>query len=173
MNNIQLGIDLATSVSVVGAAVYFVFNMAKQAKLSREYTVRKQRIEQMSQIISDFSGILEMGNEIILHLNRSKADPEVYDSKKADFTEFCVTVDSYIRIKQKLLFEVWATVDDKEIINNIQSLVLEWNQTWYTAAINQDKENVPDFVELNTKIGDKVFELSLNLRKQVEESPIF
>jgi hypothetical protein len=173
MNSIQIGLDLATSVSVIGAAVYFVFNSAKQAKLTREYTVRKQRIEQMSQIISDFSGILEMGDEIILQVHKVRDGAAAHDPKLCDFTGFCVAVDSYIRIKQKLMFSVWATDDDNEIINNIQSLVREWNKNWVKAAIDGDHKNVPDFVELNTKVQNQVCELSLSLRKQIEESPIF
>lgn len=173
MNNIQLGIDLATSVSVIGAAVYFVINTTRQAKASRIFTVRKQRIEQMSQIISDFSGILELGNETIQYIRKVQDGAEEFDPKKVDFTLFCVTVDSYIRIKQKLLFAVWATNEEKEIIKEILKLTHKWNKQYVEASKNQDTKNVPDFVKLTEDIGEKVFQLSEILRKEVEKSPIF
>jgi len=167
MDYVQISIDIATSVSVIVAALSFLKTQISQSKANRVLAIRQQRIEQMSRLIADFSIILESGDRIVEKIRMAKAGREVNYSPD-DFTGFCISVDRYIRINSKLLFEVWATENEKKALGSIKELVHSWNKKFVEAAINEDISKTPDFVKLIEDLGEKVLNLSMLLRNEVE-----
>lgn len=77
MNQIQLGLDIATSVSVIAAAIGFLRSQSTQSKATRLLAVRQQRIEQMSRLVADFANILEAGDKVIEKVLMAKAGRDV------------------------------------------------------------------------------------------------
>jgi hypothetical protein len=65
MNNIQIGLDIATSLSVIGATILFLRSLVTQNKKNRTLTITKQRIENMSSIMTDFTKLIEKGEIIV------------------------------------------------------------------------------------------------------------
>ncbi len=156
-SSIQFGFDIATSISIIVAAFSFMWNSMRQ----RTFTIRKQRIVQMSKIVSDFADILDRGHIIIEDIQRGK-------SKDGDVLGgFCASVIRYNKINNTLLFEVWAKDDEKKIIDDISKLVYSWNSA-YVDAHNNNRD-VPNFPTLLEGISSKIKELSTKVRKEIEE----
>lgn len=65
MNSIQLSFEIATSISIIGAALVFLWGQIGQSKRSRVLAIRQQRIEQMSILIADFAVLLDGGDLLV------------------------------------------------------------------------------------------------------------
>jgi hypothetical protein len=167
MNEIQLGIDIATSISVIAAAISFLRQQASSSRATRLLAVRQQRIEQMSRLVADFSNILEAGDKVVEKVRLAQAGRDVNLSTD-DYTGFCYSVDRYIRINSKLLFEVWASEDEKKVLQSIGALVHSWNKKFVDAAIEKNMLAIPSFDQLVEDIGAEVVRLSTLLRAEVE-----
>ena len=61
MDKIQLGFDIATSISIMGASISYIVGQKHEGRKNREEIKKHERIKQMSKIISDFSKILNKG----------------------------------------------------------------------------------------------------------------
>lgn len=167
MNQIQIGIDIATSISVIAAAIGFLRAQAVQSRATRLLAVRQQRIEQMSRLVADFSNILEAGDKVVEKVRLAQAGRAVKLSTD-DYTGFCYSVDRYIRINSKLLFGVWASEDEKEVLKSIGALVHSWNKKFVAAAEVKNLSAIPSFDQLVEDIGAEVVRLSALLRDEVE-----
>ena len=166
MPPIQLGIDIATSVSVIGAALAFIYTQLTQAKRLRRQETRTRRIEHMAKICDDMSGILTKGDEIVSAVNRHAAGAPL-SINADDFTEFCITVDRYIRIKTICSFKVWSTPSEQKILEVMLSSVHQWNREFVEAHIDRTKP-VPSFNALLEKLKESVEQLSKAIRAEVE-----
>jgi hypothetical protein len=167
MNSIQIGLDIATSVSVVFAAITFLWTTLGQSKKARMLSIKQQRIEHMSRLVSDFSKILEDGDKIVEKVRMAQSGRELTVSAD-DYTGFCIAIDRYIRINSKLLFEVWASDAEKKVLHDIQILVHSWNKQFIEAATTNNKSEIPSFDQLIEDIGVNVKKLSSLLREEVE-----
>lgn len=61
MNNLQLGIDIATSLSVIGTAIFFVYNYKKANEEKRKKHINDLRTQQMTLVIKSLVEKLEEG----------------------------------------------------------------------------------------------------------------
>lgn len=167
MNQIQLGIDIATSISIIAAAIGFLRTQIVQASATRMLAVRQQRIDQMSRLVADFSDILEAGDKVVEKVRMAQAGRDVKISAD-DYTGFCQTVDRYIRVNSKLLFEVWASEDEKKVLQSISAHVQSWHKKFDAAVTENNVSAVPSFDKLIDDIGSEVVRLSTLLRTEVE-----
>jgi hypothetical protein len=163
---IQLGIDIATFVSVLGAALAFIYTQLTQAKRIRRVETRNRRISHMAQICEDLAEVLTKGDEIISRGNQGEArGTTTIDAD--DFTNFCISVDRYIRIKTVCSFSVWATPKEQNILNGMASAVREWNQEFVDAHVDRTKP-VPRLEELLKQLTALVSSLSQEIRSEIE-----
>ncbi|MFH1957898.1 MAG: hypothetical protein ABIJ15_05435 [bacterium] len=167
LENIMIGVDVASSISIIGAAISFVHAQRTENNKKRVQSIRQQRISEMSRLIGDFSDILNKGDLIVEKVRLAQAGREV-DLSADDYTGFCVLVDRYIRINSQLLFNVWASDNEKKLLNNIKTTVYAWNDKFMEALKTHDKRNVPDFVDLLENISKIICQISLSLRKEIE-----
>jgi len=170
MPPLQLGLDLATSLSVLGAAVAFIISLLRRERRAQASALKQQRIENMSRLINDFAKILEEGDKIVgkVRLLRDGRDVQVTED---DMTSFCVDVDRYIRINSALLFEIWASEKEKQSIEELRKLVLNWNQSFVQSANDRSQGKntpVPHFDKLISDLIPMVTALSSLLRVEVE-----
>jgi hypothetical protein len=170
MPPLQFGIDIATSLSVIGTTIVFIVFQFRQAKKSRAHAVRQQRIENMSRLISDFSTILLSGDKIVNLVRQAQAGHTVTITAN-DYTNFCADVDRYIRINSALLFEVWATPAEKKSIAKINELVHDWNKSFVAAALERSNgkiSEVPSFDELIADLTKQLTAFSSLLKAEIE-----
>ena len=168
MPPIQLGIDIATSVSVIGAALAFIYTQLTQARRARRQGVRIRRIDQMARICDDMSGILTKGDEIVAAVKRHSAGaPLKIDAD--DFTEFCIAVERYLKIKIVCSFNVWATPIEHKLIDDMLSAVHKWNRE-FVDAHNDHTKPVPSFNKLLEDLTKSVAKLSDGIRAEIESA---
>jgi hypothetical protein len=167
LENIQVGFDLAASVSIIGAAISFVRSQKNENRKKRVQAVRQQRISEMSRLIGDFSGILNKGDLIVEKIRLAQAGREVEFSAD-DYTGFCVLVDRYVRINSQLLFSVWASDTEKQLLNELTTTVHSWNNKFLDALKTHDKTSVPDFADLLEQISKIICQISLSLKTEIE-----
>lgn len=168
MPPIQFGIDIATSVSVIGAALAFIYTQMTQAKRLRRQETRNRRISHMAKICDDMSEILTKGDEIIARGNQSAASGKI-SIDADDFTNFCISVDRYIKIKTICSFSVWATPKEQQLLDGMVSAVHEWHQQFVDAHIDRTKP-VPLLDDLVKRLTGSVSNLSREIRAEVEAS---
>ena len=175
MNSIQLSIDIATSLSVVVAVITFVLNQNAQSRAVRLLAVKQQRIEQRSRLVEGFAKILEDGHKVAEKVGYMQAGRDVEISPDA-YTHFCHSIMRHIQINSKLLFEVWASEEEKKIMESISNLTFSWNNEFVEAArkaaIEKDWSTIPSFTEFLEDIGNEVAKLSSLLRKEVERANV-
>ena len=121
----------------------------------------------MSRLVADFSNILESGDKVVEKVRLAQAGRDVSISGD-DYTGFCCSVIRYIRINSKLLFEVWASEDEKKVLLSIDTLVRSWNKEFVEAVVASNSSAIPDFEKLIEDIGSEVVRLSTLLRAEVE-----
>ena len=121
----------------------------------------------MSRLVADFSNILESGDKVVEKVRLAQAGRDVSISGD-DYTGFCYSVIRYIRINSKLLFEVWASEDEKKVLLSIDTLVRSWNKEFVEAVVASNSSAIPDFEKLIEDIGSEVVRLSTLLRAEVE-----
>jgi hypothetical protein len=166
MPPIQLGIDIATSVSVIGAALAFIYTQLTQAKRFRREETKSRRISHMVKICDDLAEILTKGDEIIARGNQGAASGRVTIDAD-DFTNFCISVDRYIRIKMVCSFSVWAMPKEIAILDGMVDAVHQWHKEFIDAHIDRTKR-VPLFDELLKQLTSSVSKLSEEVRAEVE-----
>lgn len=167
---IQLGIDIATSVSVIGAALAFIYTQMTQAKRIRRAEAKNRRISHMAKICDDLAEILTKGDEIIARGNQGAAVGKVTIDAD-DFTSFCISVDRYIRIKTVCSFSVWATPKEQNILERMASAVHEWNQKFVDAHIDRTKP-VPRLEDLLKQLTALVSNFSQEIRSEIEAADV-
>jgi hypothetical protein len=124
----------------------------------------------MSRLVADFSRLLEEGDKIVYRVRQAQAGRNL-DVTLDDFTNFCVSIDSYIRINNSLLFEVWANEQEKAAIGHIQNLVRDWNRSLVEAVQRREEGEqieIPSFDKLVEELTTRVKALSSLLRAEVE-----
>ncbi len=166
MPPIQFGIDIATSISVIGAALAFIYTQMTQAKRIRRAETKNRRLSHMAKICDDLAEILTKGDEIIARGNQGAAAGKVTIDAD-DFTNFCISVDRYIRIKTVCSFSVWATPKEQHILEGMVNAVHEWYQQ-FVDAHNDRKKPVPRLEELLKQLTALVSKLSQEIRSEIE-----
>ena len=170
MPPLQIGLDIATSLSVVGAAVAFIASQLGQTRNTRALAFRQQRVENMSRLLGDFSRVLEAGDRVVAKVRMAQAGRQV-DVSPDEFTNFCGEVDRYIRINSALLFQVWASESERAHLKKIHDLVHDWNRTFVEAVAKRDRgidAPVPSFDKLVADLTVLVTSFSASLRAEVE-----
>lgn len=163
---IQFGIDIATSISVIGAALAFIYTQLTQAKRTRKEETKRRRISHMTKICDDLAEILTRGDEIIARGNQGAATGKVTIDAD-DFTGFCISVDRYIRIETVCAFRVWATTKEQEILNRMVASVHAWHSEFVDAHVDRSKP-IPNFNDLIGKLTNLVLSFSEQIRAEVE-----
>lgn len=168
MESIQLSFEIATSISIIGAALTFLWSQIGQSKKARVLAIRQQRIEQMSKLIADFAVLLVKGDVIVEKVKHSHKESEFYVSID-DFSHFCCTIERYIRINSFVLFEVWATAAEKKALQDIKVLVEDWRAKFLDDAKENENAELIDFEWLLIEIGVNVKKLSALLKNDVKK----
>ena len=168
MNSIQLSFEIATSLSIIGAALTFLWSQIGQSKKARILAIRQQRVEQMSQLIADFAKILDDGDELVEKVKMTHKESEFYCSAD-DYACFCYKVERYIRINSKLLFEVWATNAEKKVLEDINNIVKNWRLKYLDFSEDNQHSELKDFELLINNIGINIKKMSTLLKLDVEK----
>jgi hypothetical protein len=172
MDAIEFGFDLATSFSIFGAAIMFIWTQATEGKRIRRSAIRQKRIENMSLVIKDFVQIIDKGHLIVDKFHKAAVRNEPGLITPDAVTEFCRSLDHYIEINTQLMFDIWASEEEKIILKDIQKKLHEWYDAFVAAHDNNEKSQVPIFNKLLEGISGKVSELSSKLRAEVEKIDI-
>lgn len=170
MPSIQIGLDLATSLSVVGAAFAFIYAQLTQGRKSRRQAFRTQRIEHMSRICSDLAQILVKGDEVAARVRMAQLGREL-NVTTDDFTNFCIEVERYIRINTSCSFNVWATEQEKSILVSLAERASEWNKKLVSATVAKSRGeafSVPSFDGLVEDLTAMVKSFAVLVREEVE-----
>lgn len=169
MPTIQIGLDLATSLSVIGAAFAFIYAQFTQGRKSRRQAFRTQRIEHMSRICSDLAQILVKGDEVVARVRMAESGREL-NVTTDDFTNFCIEVERYIRINTSCSFNVWATEQEKSILDSLAKEASEWNKKLVSATVAKyrgEAFSVPSFVVLIEDLTAIIKSFSVLVREEV------
>jgi uncharacterized alkaline shock family protein YloU len=165
MISIDVAFDIATSLSVIGAAGMFVLKLVKENAKNRSIEIREKRINIMSQTIDDFTGLLLEGSKIIDKWNKAKAENKKIDPN--DLISFCREVYTHIDIKVMLKFDVWAKESEKEIFEKIKKMLSDYMSKYKNALETNNKDDFPNFSDLIQEIKKQILILSSELRRQV------
>ena len=168
MNNIQIGLDIATSLSVIGATILFLKSLITQNKKNRALAIGRQRIENMSSIVIDFTKLIEKGEIIVQEVRAMQSGRE--GTITADtYTNYCYDLMRYIKINLQLRFQVWATLEEIQIFQAVENHIRAWNDDFVKAAINKDYKSIPSFDKLVDNLSGQVLKLSRILRQEIEK----
>lgn len=162
----QIGIDIATSLSVMGAAIAFAYTQLTQGRKAREQALRTQRIEHIAKACADFANILRDGDKVVSDIRRAQAGLNV-KVEVDDLDRFCENVDSYIRVNMACGYIVWATTIEKALINDIRETAIRWNHDFVLAV--EQKTEIPSFDKLVEDLTGKVQQLACQIRLEVEK----
>lgn len=172
MPPVQIGIDIATSLSVIGAAVAFTYTQLSQSRRARAASIRAERVKQMSIICDDLAGILKMGANVVNNVRKAQAGRDVNISSD-DYTDFCIMVKDYIEINTACKFKVWANDAEQSQLSEFTVTVGKWNAAYIKAASDRDAGKdvpVPSFDDLIEELTKKVQRFSALVREEIERT---
>lgn len=138
MNAIQLSLDIATSLSIIGAAVTFVIAVSTRSRKAEEFAIRQERIKHMSQLLADFTTILVDGDKLREKESKARAGRDV-DFTADDYIAFCISLIRYVQINSRVLFGVWANDKEKELLGDIGILASNWYSEFMNAVNTKDQ----------------------------------
>lgn len=172
MPPIQIGIDIATSLSVIGAAIAFTYTQLSQSRKARAAAIRAERVKQMSMICEDLSNIIKEGVEVETRVRQALAGREV-DISLDDYTNFCVKIDNYLRVDIACNFNVWANDAELSQLTKFKSAVNNWHSKFEEAVLDRDNgkaTSIPLFSDLLTDLITNVKIFSALVREEVERT---
>lgn len=144
LKNIQFGVDIATSITIIGTAIMFLFNSHQQSKKEREVGInektRSVSLEKIQAILyefeNDFSNLvvkaLKVEKPIDNHLNRGglerlaekiKSDADFAKSLQTNMEEFRLGVSRYYDMIQKRRYSLIPVVDSLSDKQDALSLI--------------------------------------------------
>lgn len=121
IQSVQVGFDVATSLSIIGAMITFLWNTKNAKKKEFENTKRKIKSDEISRVINIFANKLED----LLNLKDGLRWGEV---GKPKFTNMEVhDIVNSVEIKCNLIllssFAIWATEEQKKQLQQTQNAV--------------------------------------------------
>jgi hypothetical protein len=159
IQNLQLGFDIATAISVVGAAYAYIKNINKENDVNREAMLLKLRIEQTVHVVKDLLKIHEQGQEIArLATKASKGLKVDKVPTNNDMIEFCMDFERYVRWHSNVLLAPVAREAEKKILKDIRDEAVAWGTKMKNVAEGTSKDAPQLFTLLDT-IASKLTEL--------------
>lgn len=111
--------------------------------------------------------------EYLEHFQKLVRDAQKNESQQSSITpgvllDYCQKIVRYIDVNNSVSFEIWATKEEKKIIENIRQLAETYNNNWVEFLENKDsKKDVLDFEVFQENFTKNVKDLSTCLRKQI------
>ncbi len=158
LQNIQIGLDLATSVSVCLATLGFIYTNIKENKSRIDNTREQQRREHISKIIHEFVKILRDGANLIDKVNDERSSNTITVSCN-DLLSICQRMVLYINIDADIAFSIWATKQEQEQLQEIREIAINYRNA-LVASIN-DGSHAPSFNDFLDKIKGLIKEFTI------------
>jgi len=134
MNNLQLGIDIATSFSIIGTAIFFVYNYKKANEEKRKKHINDLRTQQMTLVIKSLVEKLEEGYNIdekikmlIAEKNTEYVPRMAYDFGKSLEIKMLVYKNSELAI--------WGSDFERKKISEMIEITKEWYMSIFKKPI--------------------------------------
>ncbi len=108
IDNISIGLDLATALSITGAAIAFIHNNVKSAQKSISDEIERERVVKMS------SGRAELGRLIKMLIDSASSEEQMLKTLHK--------IDEFIR------FELWpnfALYTEQEVISEVENIIAQ------------------------------------------------
>ncbi|MAF17718.1 MAG: hypothetical protein CMG93_17430 [Marinomonas sp.] len=159
IENIQWGVDIATSITIIGTAVMFLINSSKQARKEREVGInentRSVSLEKIQLILQEFEDAfsilvdkaLKVENPIDRRYNNSgmegladkiKNDTEFSKKLQADLEKFRLEIGSFYETIQKRRYSLIPVIDSLSDKQN---------------ALNLISQDIREIGEMHNRIG--------------------
>ncbi len=129
--------------------------------------IRQQRVEQMSILIADFAVILD-GGDLLVEKTSNRQNSTENKGFVDEYICFCKRIERYIHIHSKLLFEVWASQEEKQVLQNIKAIVINERINFIKNNDDSDIQIQSRFAKFNNEIGKQIKKLSTLLKHDVE-----
>lgn len=165
LEGIELGLDLATAVSVIGASSAFIWNLRKENSEKAKDLQTKLRIEQTIKVVNDLLEIQKKGVQLINTVNDQLAGIKVEKEVNGiDFLVFCREFGQYISYNSEVLLIPVARPKEKKILEELRELMFSWHDNIQSALAGEAE--VPQFSKLLAIIADKLNELMESVKSR-------
>jgi len=158
IDKIQIGLDIATSISIGAAAVAFIINNIRErrkAELFKEETLRR---EHMQHAIGKLTNQLE--NCYVMD-ERIKWAPVLNENiPKKDILDSSFAIINTCKILKGSAFITWATEVEKKSISEL----VQFSSDWMNAFSRGQKGEVQPYEDLIDKVSETIIFLSEELR---------
>lgn len=123
--NIQLGVDIATSLSLIVTAIYFIYNLNKFNKEKREKHLIDLRVHQMTLVIKNLNKKMFEGYELNEYIEKSIAEDDVKDVPIKAY-EYGKSLKIILLVHLRSELAIWGKQVEIDKINELISITENW-----------------------------------------------
>lgn len=166
MDKINFGLDLATSASVIIAAISYVVNTKRETVKARNYAFNSFRVKYLTEVINSLMEQFEKSNKTVNDMSRTgNIDLNVLIQQANEIKE-------YLEFRKIVLVEPWSLDLKKEqqIFDEMQNLIVEWGNGLHQANKENDISLMRPFNTLIIDLSKVLAKLSTSLRAEIEKS---
>jgi hypothetical protein len=162
MKNISIGIDIATSLSVIGAAIAFITNQRKD--YLKKFNL--QKIKEIEKIIHT----LEKEEEKWFNLSEKIKWARTFGDEVPTKEIVDVVLYSEFKVKQILngTGDVWLDEDEKQKLSTLKSLLENFSRE-FSKALEGKEANIISTDDVLTTITNTIRDLSEKVKEKVEQ----
>ena len=163
-SKIQFGVDLATSVSVLGAAITFLYGQYKEGKRNRRVAMSSIRVKVIMNTIQKLFDMIEESNLDVDKMQRGAVKMDINH-----LISHANKMLQFIRYQRTAFYTPWSNNNDEiRILDEMENLIRNWAEP-YSAG---DTTKIKPFFTLTESSVVQIGKLSTELEKEVSKNNI-
>lgn len=167
IQNIQLGLDIATAVSVIGAAIGVIFNMKSENKNDIKLRHSQLKVEQTIKVVDELLKLLNEGSYIanLLAKEAGKVDIGSDTDNEIIVLDFCSKFYTHLRYNSIVLLTPIITKEESDILTSLKEKIEDWTTLYLEALNSPEKYDIPMFTTLLDLIYEDLIKFMSSIKK--------
>ena len=163
LDSIQLGLDIATSISIVGAAIAYFVNFVRERIKARSFALMELRLKYMQDAIRQYGSLLERVYQMEDRLKWLYAGDKSQKIEIKDIIQLGYDVKNLSNTLLATYFSVWAREEEKDQVKKLMDSV----DTWCNAVLSKTNKNRNEaaLIFLADALAQTVRSLSESIKK--------
>jgi len=168
IGKIQFGVDLATSVSIFGAAITFLYGQYREGKRNRKVAMSSIRVKVLLDTIQKLFNMIEESN---LDVNKIQSGAVEVDVNS--LISHVNNILRFIHYQRTAFYAPWSNNNNEiRILDEMENLLRNWADGLHEASATGDTTKMKPFYTLTESLVVQIGKLSIEIERDVSENNI-